>query len=46
MGDAMSFAPATITVKKGEILRFRVNKQDRIKHEMVPGTFSRFFPPL
>jgi uncharacterized cupredoxin-like copper-binding protein len=38
MTDAMRFTPASITVKKGETVRFVVKNSGRLKHEMVLGT--------
>jgi uncharacterized cupredoxin-like copper-binding protein len=38
MTDAMRFIPASITVKKGETIRFVVKNSGRLKHEMVLGT--------
>lgn len=38
MTDAMRFTPASITVKKGETIRFVVKNSGQIKHEMVLGT--------
>ena len=38
MSDTMRFAPASITVKKGETIRFAVRNAGRLKHEMVLGT--------
>jgi uncharacterized cupredoxin-like copper-binding protein len=38
MNDAMRFSPATISVKKGETIRFNVKNVGKIKHEMVLGT--------
>lgn len=36
--DAMRFAPAAITVRKGETVRFVVRNDGRLVHEMVLGT--------
>ena len=38
MTDAMRFTPASITVKKGETVRFVVKNSGKLKHEMVLGT--------
>jgi len=38
MTDAMRFTPATISVKKGETVRFLVKNSGQLKHEMVLGT--------
>jgi uncharacterized cupredoxin-like copper-binding protein len=38
MSDAMRFAPAQITVKRGETLRFVPVNDGRVMHEMVLGT--------
>jgi uncharacterized cupredoxin-like copper-binding protein len=38
MTDAMRFSPSTITVKKGETIRFLVKNSGTLKHEMVLGT--------
>ena len=38
MTDAMRFTPATISVKKGETIRFVVKNSGQLKHEMVLGT--------
>ena len=38
MSDAMRFTPATISVKKGETVRFVVKNSGQLKHEMVLGT--------
>lgn len=38
MTDTMRFTPASITVKKGETIRFLVKNSGQIKHEMVLGT--------
>lgn len=40
MSDAMRFTPATITVKRGETIRFLVKNEGRIKHELVLGTLT------
>ena len=38
MHDSMRFSPDKITVKRGEIVRFRIKNRGRIMHEMVIGT--------
>ena len=38
MSDAMRFTPASVTVKKGETIRFVVKNSGKLKHEMVLGT--------
>lgn len=38
MSDDMKFAPARITVKRGETIRFAVRNAGKIKHEMVIGS--------
>jgi len=38
MGDTMRFTPARITVKRGETVRFVVNNDGKLMHEMVLGT--------
>ena len=38
MTDDMRFTPATVTVKRGETVRFVVKNSGKIKHEMVLGT--------
>lgn len=38
MGDDMRFRPASIEVKKGETIRFRVKNDGQLRHEMVLGT--------
>lgn len=40
MLDAMRFAPAAITVKQGETVRFVVHNKGRITHEMMLGTME------
>ncbi|VVE07706.1 copper-binding protein [Pandoraea terrae] len=40
MHDAMRFTPATITVKRGETIRFNVKNSGRVRHEMMLGTVS------
>jgi len=38
MSDTMRFQPASVTVRAGETIRFRVRNAGVIKHEMVLGT--------
>jgi len=38
MGDTMRFAPARITVKRGEAVRFVARNDGKLMHEMVLGT--------
>jgi len=38
MDDAMRFNPSTITVRRGETIRFLVNNGGQQKHEMVLGS--------
>ena len=38
MSDAMKFTPSSISVRKGETIRFVVKNQGQLKHEMVLGT--------
>ena len=38
MSDAMRYTPASIVVKRGETIHFRVKNAGRIKHEMVLGS--------
>lgn len=40
MNDTMRFSPASIAVKRGEVIRFVVNNSGKIKHEMVIGSAS------
>ena len=40
MSDAMRFAPAEISVKRGETVRFRVTNSGKQMHEMVLGTMK------
>jgi uncharacterized cupredoxin-like copper-binding protein len=40
MTDAMRFAPASISVKQGETIRFVVQNSGKIKHEMVLGSLK------
>jgi uncharacterized cupredoxin-like copper-binding protein len=38
MSDAMRFAPASITAKQGETIRFTVKNSGKVKHEFVLNT--------
>lgn len=38
MNDRMRFTPSTITVKRGETIRFEVVNSGKLLHEMVIGT--------
>jgi uncharacterized cupredoxin-like copper-binding protein len=38
MSDAMRFSPATLTVRRGDTVRFVVHNDGRVLHEMVLGT--------
>ena len=38
LSDAMRFAPAEISVKQGETVRFRLKNSGKVMHEMVLGT--------
>ena len=38
MTDAMRFSPASVSVKQGETVRFRVKNSGQLKHEFVLGT--------
>jgi uncharacterized cupredoxin-like copper-binding protein len=40
MSDRMRFTPAELTVKRGEIVRFRVKNSGQVMHEMVLGTMD------
>jgi uncharacterized cupredoxin-like copper-binding protein len=40
MSDKMRFTPAALTVKEGEIVRFRVRNSGQTMHEMVLGTMQ------
>ncbi|CAG9183921.1 cupredoxin domain-containing protein [Cupriavidus pinatubonensis] len=41
VSDGSPFAPSTITVKRGETVRFVVKNSGRVTHEMVLGTDSQ-----
>lgn len=38
MNDTMRFAPAAITVKQGDVVRFVVKNSGKLKHELVIGS--------
>jgi len=40
MSDDMKFTPATVSVKRGETIKFAVRNAGRIKHEMVIGSMA------
>jgi uncharacterized cupredoxin-like copper-binding protein len=40
MNDRMRFNPATIQVKRGEVVRFEVKNSGKTMHEMVLGTMQ------
>ena len=40
MSDNMRFAPAQLTIKRGETVRFRVKNSGQVMHEMVLGTME------
>jgi uncharacterized cupredoxin-like copper-binding protein len=40
MSDDMKFTPATVSVKRGETIRFMVRNAGQIKHEMVIGSMA------
>jgi uncharacterized cupredoxin-like copper-binding protein len=40
MSDAMRFAPAELTIKQGETIRFRAKNSGKVMHEMVLGTME------
>lgn len=40
MADTMRYLPSTITVKKGETVRFEVKNSGKIMHEIVLGTMQ------
>jgi len=40
MSDAMRFAPASVSVKKNETVRFILKNEGKLKHEMVLGTIK------
>jgi len=40
LSDAMRFAPAELSVKQGETVRFRLKNSGKVMHEMVLGTMQ------
>lgn len=40
MNDTMRFTPATITIKRGETIKFVVKNTGQVKHEMVLGSID------
>lgn len=40
MSDTMLFTPSSISVKKGETIRFMLNNTGKLKHEMVLGSIK------
>ena len=40
MSDSMRFTPASITVKRGETIKFVVTNTGKLKHEMVLGSIK------
>ena len=40
MSDKMRFAPAELTIRQGETVRFRVKNSGKVLHEMVLGTMQ------
>lgn len=40
MADTMRFAPASLTIKRGETVKFVVRNDGKVKHEMVIGTME------
>ena len=40
MSDKMRFSPATLEIKRGEIVRFEAKNSGKIMHEMVLGTMD------
>ena len=40
MNDAMRFVPSTVSVKRGDTIRFLVKNSGRLKHEMVLGSIA------
>jgi uncharacterized cupredoxin-like copper-binding protein len=40
MSDSMRFAPAELTIKQGETIRFRAKNSGKVMHEMVLGTME------
>ena len=40
MNDTMRFTPATLDIRRGEIVRFEVKNSGKVMHEMVLGTMK------
>ena len=40
MSDSMRFSPASVSVKRGETIRFVLKNEGQLKHEMVLGTIE------
>lgn len=40
MDDTMHFTPATISIKRGETVKFVVKNSGKVKHEMVMGSMK------
>ena len=40
MSDTMRFTPSTITVKRGQTVKFEVRNGGQLKHEMIIGTMK------
>ena len=40
MSDAMRFSPVSVSVRKGETIRFVVKNSGKVKHEMVLGSIK------
>jgi len=40
MNDKMRFAPAELSIKRGQTVRFRVKNSGKVMHEMVLGTME------
>ena len=40
MSDKMRFSPASLTIRQGETVRFRVKNSGKVLHEMVLGTMQ------
>ena len=40
MADSMRFTPSSLTVKRGETIKFVVRNNGKVKHEMVIGTMK------
>jgi uncharacterized cupredoxin-like copper-binding protein len=40
MSDAMHYSPASLQIKRGETIRFRVTNSGKMPHELVLGTMT------